>query len=692
MNKLLIIIALCFQLNVSAQCLTDHYYKEAKKNNPQIAEVEKVFFEEVPRASNAKRATVYIIPVVFHVIHTNGPENISKSQIENQIKILNEDFSLTNANKSAIRSVFTNVAADCQFEFRLAKIDPQGNCTDGINRVYSPLHSNARDNVKAISGARWPNTKYLNIWTVSSIQEIGTNGGVTLGYATFPFWNDPSKDGIVMRADYVGVIGTGNVNGAGRTLTHEIGHYLGLFHTFTDSCDGVTANEGDFCEDTPPVAGTFTNANCPVNGNSCHTEFPDKIDQWENYMDYSKGSCQAMFSQDQKSIMHHTMETISIRSSLSSTNNLVATGVNDANVAPKAYFYSSTTTVCAGEPVYFYDISCKAQVSSKQWNFTGGSITMTNKDTPVVTYKTPGKYKVTLTVTNSFGSNSLTIDNYITVKPSVAVDKPAIVQGFESPTWNVGTGWTILDQSTVKFKTETTAAWKGSNSLVAPISSSVPLGQRFQLVTVPVDLRPLKGKTPKISMMVAYLRKNTNSAEELRMYYSRGCDNKWTQFLYRNAGFIAYNSNLYAPTFIPTSPSHWKLISFNLGPAFENDSNISFMIEVVSAQGNPVYIDDINISQYTTDITEVEKTISLNVFPNPSTGELNVNYENTGGETSVWLENIEGKHVATLMENTNQTGEISVKWNHQGTLTSGIYVLKIKSNEQVINKKVIFAN
>jgi PKD repeat protein len=389
--------------------------------------------------------------------------------------------------------------------------------------------------------------------------------------------------------------------------------------------------------------------------------------------------------------MHYVMETYAFRKNLSSTNNLILTGVEDGNTAPKAYFYSSAQTVCVGQAVTFYDISCKAQVSSKQWLFPGANITNTNKDTPIISYHTPGKYKVTLTVTNSAGNNSLTVDNYITVKPAIAIDKPAILQDFESPTWDVGTGWAILDQGTVKLKRETSTAWRGNNSLVAPISAAVPAGQRFQLVTVPMDLRPLKGKNPKISMMVGYVRKNTSSSEELRIYQSKGCENNWTQFLYRNASFISYNSNSFSPSFTPTLPSHWKLITFSLN-AFDNDSNISFMIEVVSGEGNPVYIDAINISQYNTDVTEVEKNMSLNVFPNPTTGELNVDYVNEAGETEAWLENIEGKRISTLLENTEKTGDINIKWNSQNTIPSGIYILKIKSNEQIINKKVIFAN
>jgi PKD repeat protein len=683
-----------FSSSVQSQCLTDHYHKEAKQTNPSIQQIEETFYNNVEQVGQTKRATKFIIPVVFHVIHTNGPENITQAQIEDQIRVLNEDFSFKNTNRTSIRSQFTGVTADCEIEFRLARIDPQGNCTNGINRVYSPLHVDARDNVKSISGARWDNRKYLNIWTVSSIKDQSGSGGITLGYAYLPYavaGGLGNMDGIVMRADYVGTIGTAVVSGAGRTLTHEVGHYLGLLHTFEDGCSGTGASAGDRCADTPPVAGTFTNASCPVNGNSCNTDAPDLIDQWENFMDYSTGTCQAMFTINQKSIMHSTLTNYTFRISLVSANNLIATGINYSNTAPVAFFSSSKKEVCVGEAVSFYDISCKALVTSRQWTLQGANITSTNKDTPVVTYSQPGKYKVTLMVSNGNGSNTLAVEEYITVKPRVAIDKPSVYQNFESPTWNVATGWSILDAGTYKFVRDTTVtAYKNSACLKAPISTTVPMGQRFQLVTPAIDLRSLSGKSPKISFMVATQRKSTTSTEELRIYYSRGCDNNWTQFLYRNANFISYTTAT-STGFTPTSSNMWKQISFSLN-AYENDSNVSFMIEITGNQGNPIYLDAINIGQFNTDVTEIEKSIELNVYPNPSENLLNIDYVNSSGTTEVWLENMEGKRIATILQETDQNGQIHLVWNRDLSISSGIYVLKIKSNNQIFNKKVIFAD
>ncbi len=687
MKKLLIALTICLHTNVYSQCLTDHIQKEAEKNNPAIVTEKLNFFNNLQPISNQKRATKFIIPVVFHVIHTFGLENISEAQINDQIKTLNEDFSLNNPNKANIRAPFKTLAADCEIEFRLAKLDNNGKCTNGINRIYSPLHTEASDNVKSIANARWPNTKYLNIWLVSSIKNFNGGAGTILGYAYLP-WSvangSANVDGIIMRADYCGSIGTSNANKAGRTLTHEVGHYLGLLHTFQDGCDATNDN----CADTPPVSAQFTNASCPSNSNSCSNDNPNLIDQWENYMDYSSGDCQSMFTPNQKTIMQNVINNYSFRKNLVSNANLIATGVIDGGTAPVAFFSSSSRTVCVGEKVFFYNNSCKSTATNKQWQLPGSSVTLTNKDTPQVVYTTPGKYKVTLMVSNTAGSNTLAVDNYIEVLPSVALKKPSLIQGFEDANWLTTSGWQVITLGTKKFIVDNSVGFSGTNSLVNETSVA---GDKMRLISPPIDLRPLKNQAPKLSMMVAYLRQNTSSTERMRIYAARGCGNNWIQLTSRTANQLAYNATKYQSTFKPASSSDWRLITTSLSN-YENDSSVSFMIEVETGGGNPVYIDDINISQYNTSISLTEKSINLNVFPNPTSNNLTVNYENITGETQVWIENIEGKKIEVLSENNAQTGNISIKWTANNSMPTGVYILKIKANEQVISKKIIFAN
>lgn len=143
--------------------------------------------------------TVYVIPVVFHVLHTGGPENISDAQIHDAVRILNEDFRKLNADNANVVAAFQGVSADAEIEFRLAEKDPNGNCTSGIDRIFSTLTNNADDNAKLNT---WPRNKYLNIWVVNNINIGGSVAGYAYKPAAAAFYAE--QDGIMILHDYTG--------------------------------------------------------------------------------------------------------------------------------------------------------------------------------------------------------------------------------------------------------------------------------------------------------------------------------------------------------------------------------------------------------------------------------------------------------------------------------------------------------
>jgi hypothetical protein len=169
MKKFYTILGIVFSLNIAIaqthHCGTDEYYKMQMQNDPSLQKAEQEFRDIAKASINSKinkRATKYTIPVVFHVVHTNGPENISREQILDQIRVLNADYSYTNANKTALRSQFTGVAGSADIEFKLASIDVNGNCFDGVNRIYSSTGVNmdmTKEPVKSL--AYWNYKKYL---------------------------------------------------------------------------------------------------------------------------------------------------------------------------------------------------------------------------------------------------------------------------------------------------------------------------------------------------------------------------------------------------------------------------------------------------------------------------------------------------------------------------------------------------
>ena len=147
--------------------------------------------------SNKMGVITYTIPVVYHVIHNNGPENISKTAIEASVVNLNEDFQKLNADLSQVIPAFAGITADIEVQFRLAHLDPNGNCTEGITRTVSTETYAMTENAKSL--VNWNTTKYLNIW-VGQTMKSGS-GGWSYYPGTAPSQNN---EGIVPRSAQIG--------------------------------------------------------------------------------------------------------------------------------------------------------------------------------------------------------------------------------------------------------------------------------------------------------------------------------------------------------------------------------------------------------------------------------------------------------------------------------------------------------
>jgi PKD repeat protein len=246
----------------SFHCGTDAMMKKLYQEHPEMLQAQKDYdkkmAEEVEAKSKLKSPAaeaVYIIPVVFHVIHTYGSENISDAQILDQVAILNKDYRKLNADTAGIVPQFQGLAADSKIEFRLAKLDPNGNCTNGIDRIYSHK-TNSADDMSKLNP--WPKNKYLNVWVVKTIGSAGV-----AGYAYYPSATTgwlTAFDGILILHNYIGSIGT-STPGTSRALTHEIGHWLNLSHTWGSTNDPAVACGDDLVNDTPITKGHNNCAN-----------------------------------------------------------------------------------------------------------------------------------------------------------------------------------------------------------------------------------------------------------------------------------------------------------------------------------------------------------------------------------------------------------------------------------------------
>ena len=367
MKKLcLVIVVLLNVFFTNAQqrnCGTMQHLDEIRQRDPGVdkrMDVENLYIKHWisnNTSSSKSMPNIITIPVVVHVIYKNSSQNISDAQIFSQIDILNEDFRMNNADASSVPSAFAGAAADCEIEFCLAVRDPNGNVTTGITRTYTTTSSfSGYTSMKYSSTGgqdAWNTSDYLNIWVCNLASGL-------LGFATFPGGNS-STDGVVCDYAYFGNTGTAtSPYDLGRTATHEVGHWLNLYHIWGDSYCG-----NDYVSDTPKHEES--NYGCPSypHASSC-SGTGSSGEMFMNYMDYTNDACMFMFSTGQKNRMRATLNgsRSSLLSSLgcqvvyppitlsSITTNLSCNLANDGSinlsaiggVSPLSYVWSNGST------------------------------------------------------------------------------------------------------------------------------------------------------------------------------------------------------------------------------------------------------------------------------------------------------------------------------------------------------------
>ncbi|MCB0521628.1 MAG: T9SS type A sorting domain-containing protein [Saprospiraceae bacterium] len=327
----------------------------------------------------------YTLPVVVHIIHDGGSENIPDAQVLQGIQDLNDAY----AN---VGYYDPTTGVDTRIQFCLAKRDPGGNATTGINRVQTPLTDMTleTDDLPVKDLSRWDPEHYINIWIVREICSISYGCGVA-GYAYFPASHGQPEDGIMMEAEYFG----SNQANSGVQI-HEMGHYLGLYHTFQGGCSNSDClADGDRVCDTPPDQTTAW-IPCSSTSNSCSTDAnsgfsSDQNDLFQDYMDYSDLNCYSVFTDGQRDRMHWHIENV--RFSL-----LESQGCLDpCTSALTASFTSSQTTLDAGGTVNFTNSS--TNTTSAGWEIDG--VAFANSTNASYTFNSVGTFEICLYVGNA---------------------------------------------------------------------------------------------------------------------------------------------------------------------------------------------------------------------------------------------------------------------------------------------------
>ncbi len=608
------------------RCYTDDIYQKAVAADPSIANARlqlEAFTADFVRdlearpdyrlRRNSGGPATYIIPVVFHIIHSYGPENISDAQVQDCIRLLNEDFRKLNADTTQIVPSFIGVAADCEIEFRLATIDPNGNCTNGIDRIYSDLTYSANDDSKLNP---WPSDNYLNIWSVRSLENSGA-----AAYAYYPGTAPPGADGILSRYDYVGSIGSSS-NSHRHTISHEVGHCLNLAHVWGSTNSPGVACGDDNVADTPETEGWTS---CNLSASVCN---PPVIENVQNHMEYSYCSC--MFTYGQRNRMFAALNSSAGgRNQLVSASNLVATGTQTTTApicSPIADFYSLKQYVCAGRPVSFTDLSWNGHPTSWNWSFPGGTPTTSVDSNPVVVYNTPGVYDVTLTVSNAAGSDVITRSSFIHVNTASGMQTPVLI-AFDSPTDFPGNGGWVndVDADGITWTRFSGAGANGTNTCIKMDNYRSPAGSVDEYITPPFDISNMTGV--KFRFHVAHAQRNATSADLLRIMTSTNCGETWIATSYNRSGASLATAGIVSSNFTPTNDSQWRYDSINLNGLVPR-TNVRLKFQNISDRGNNTYLDEFEIMGNSTNIDEVEDvTLGFGLYPNPSQGTTTIQFQ-----------------------------------------------------------------
>ncbi|MCX6276364.1 MAG: M43 family zinc metalloprotease [Bacteroidetes bacterium] len=285
------------------RCGTMDYLARQMAEDPtlasKMADIEKMTHEfETQSAGMRTSSTVITIPVVFHVLYHTTAQNISDLKILDQIATLNKDYAYLNADTVNTPAAFRPVAANTNIQFCLATQDPNGDPTTGIIRKYitaTGFDPYTNQNIKYTAQGgddAWDRNKYLNIWT-SNFTGASTQ---IIGISQFP-GGAAATDGCVILYGTIGgetYHGTTAYYNLGRTATHEIGHWLNLYHIWGD--DGGACNGSDYVTDTPNQASE--NYSCVAFPHITCNNGPNG-DMYVNYMDYGDDNCLNMFTAGQ---------------------------------------------------------------------------------------------------------------------------------------------------------------------------------------------------------------------------------------------------------------------------------------------------------------------------------------------------------------------------------------------------------
>jgi len=679
-------------------CGTNAVMELAKQADPSLQarlnDWERQLQNYVKNHSRSLEDEIITIPTVVHIVYHTDEENLPDSLVYNQIEVLNEDFRRLNADTTNTPDYFKPVAADMRFEFCLATHDPQGNPTNGITRTYTNMlyfpFNGSWEDITSVhfdnTGGKniWNRDEYMNIWVIN----LNDPGGV-FAYAYLPGAN-PDIDGIVCNYLYFGKPGlAAPPYGLGRTITHEVGHWLSLNHTFEFSHGWVGGPcSDDLVEDTPSQLDA--NFNCY---NFPHSTCGNYSDMYMNYMDYTGDICTNMFTHGQTMRTHaavHIMRPTLLTSTACQplANNDIKLNFIDepsanycfSNIVPIMVTIKNNGTNEINSVKIGYAID--GQISSEVTNWVG-SLLPTQTASGIlagIPELTPGLHELKVfTYLPNNAADSYAISDTLNKMITAGKGIPApYTETFTNP--YPQNGWSIYDETSIPWE-QIGEIICADGSIGSVMSMYNDLGIEYieeiggidELYSPNIDLTNFSDAQLTFDISYRFI----TEADELTVLASAYCSPPY-DLLYHKAGEELDTRQWLTPQ----TADDWRTETVDLSQYA--GQSVMLVFRNTCAFGQWLMIDNISITGTQFPVNTSDAHISqlphAQLYPNPANGDFwwaQVNNPFNEQTANISLFNLQGQELY------RQTATLQVGQNNlpvfAGNKTPGIYFIKISA-------------
>jgi hypothetical protein len=661
----------------------------ASRLSAQEAQLQQRLAAKKVEVEGGTTSDTLLIPVVFHIVLID-PSLVTDAQIQAQVDVLNKDYAGLNSDSVKIPAYFKALFGHSTIRFALAKRTPDNQSTKGIVRraTASASFSINDDAVKSYSAGGddpWNTGNYLNVWLCP------LSGGL-LGYSTIPAVTS-MVPGVVV--DYRSVPGGVYTQyNAGKTMTHEIGHFFNLYHIWGDDFGACTGT--DYVDDTPNQGNNTSGSPTGVVTDACSPVSPGIL--YQDYMDYTDDDAMEMFTVQQVARMQAAAKLF--RASLLISPGATALVVEQDDAAMRV-IDSPGTRLCASDfqptvtivnkgldKLTKLTISAQLDGGIPVTVFWRGNVVTTDSfylSLPTLT-ATPGDHLLTVYSSSPNGvadgapyNDTLRLD--LTYTEAVATP---LTEGFEGEVYPPA-GWDLVNTDKgSSWEKVSGAAHTGTNSVVIRNFDDVNIGSRDYLRLPQLILDNVGGGLGRADS--AFLRFELAAGEAaasgiqfsmdtLEVLASTDCGASYTS-LYRKWGsFLTTTDRSFTGAYVPLD-GEWRKDSIDISQ-FIGQGPVLLAFRNTNGHVNNIYLDDINV--YNKTINPNLKRLGILVTPNPTHGLVNVELY----PASARLKGISVYTMAGSLVKQVQGGSGASYTLDLSNMAAGIYIVKVMLNDRV---------